>query len=316
MILLEKLLTGLEVGVESFAVCDVRGDSHLSFEPSDSATVHYTLAGAGTVRLGGGAAIAARRHSFMVVPPGVRQRIEAACDGGHGALPEAVCGPVAEGLERLTAGSGKHGVVMACGAIRATYRRTVGLFDYLREPIVEDFADTDPIRIAFESLLDELAAPQPGTRALTEALMKQCLVLLLRRHCASGECRVSWLTALEDPRLGAAVTAMLDAPQTSFTVERLAEVAGMSRSAFAEHFSHAFDRPPMDFLKEVRLRRAAHMLRTSALPVKAVAKSVGYDSRSYFSRAFKAFYGVDPASFRGAPAAPPVEPAPPVYAAR
>ena len=40
------------------------------------------------------------------------------------------------------------------------------------------------------------------------------------------------------------------------------------------------------------------MLGTCALPVKTVAARVGYASRSHFSRAFKAAYGVDPTAFR------------------
>lgn len=301
--LLEKLLAGLEVGVEPFAVCDVRGDAHLAFDASDTATVHYALAGAGTIRIADGPAIDVRAHTFMVVPPGVRQRIEAGGGGGQATVPALACSPLADGLERITAGSGKHGLILACGAIRATYRHGKGLFDYLREPIIEDFTDDDPICSAFEALLGELASPQPGTDALSDALMKQCLVLLLRQHCASGECRVSWLSALEDPQLGAAVTAMLDDPGAPFTLDRLAEIAGMSRSAFTMHFADAFGRSAMDFLKELRLRRAANTLANTSLPVKTVATSVGYASRSYFSRAFKAFHGIDPAGFRARGAA-------------
>ncbi len=60
--------------------------------------------------------------------------------------------------------------------------------------------------------------------------MQQCLVLLLRRHCASGECHVPWLAALEDARLGEALTAMLDSPQAAHTLESLATVSRMSPS--------------------------------------------------------------------------------------
>ncbi|MCB1885358.1 MAG: helix-turn-helix transcriptional regulator [Geminicoccaceae bacterium] len=54
----------------------------------------------------------------------------------------------------------------------------------------------------------------------------------------------------------------------------------------------------MEFLKELRLHRATRLLETTDLPVKAVARNVGYDSRSYFSRAFRARYGVDPTAYR------------------
>ena len=297
MILLERLLAGLDVGVEPFAVCDVRGEDRLTFDRDDGATVHYTLAGAGVLRIGDGAPLTLNRHDFVVVPPRQRQRIEAG-GGRHATLPARACRPLGEGLRQIAVGDGERGVVMACGVIRVTYRRTTGLFDYLREPIVESFADDPPVRRAFETFLAEMAAPRPGTRALAEAVMKQCLVVLLRRHCASGECRVPWLTALEDPRLGAVVAAMLDDPAAPLTVAGLADIAGMSRSTFAAHFVAAFGRPPMDFIKELRLRRAARLLVEGDLPIKSVARAVGYDSRSYFSRAFKARYGVDPARFR------------------
>ena len=46
------------------------------------------------------------------------------------------------------------------------------------------------------------------------------------------------------------------------------------------------------------------------MPVKVIAASVGYTSRSYFSHAFKAAYGVDPSAYRGrcADAAKAIEP--------
>ena len=72
----------------------------------------------------------------------------------------------------------------------------------------------------------------------------------------------------------------------------------MSRSAFADHFTSAFGQSPIEFLKQVRLYRAARLLEATNLPIKAVAKSVGYESRSYFSRAFRAVYGVDPTEYR------------------
>ena len=298
MILLEKLLAGLEVTVRPFAVCDVRGAAHLALDASEFATVHYTLAGSGLVRVAGAPPVEARPYSFIIVPPGMAHRIEPV-DGGSPLAPvDPDAAPLPAGLERHAVGSGDHGVIVACGAVRVTYHATTDLFDYLDGPIAESFTDDTPIRAAIAALLAELADPRAGTAAFAEAVMKQCLVVLLRRHCVGGECRVPWLSALENPRLAAALEAMLDTPEAPHTVEKLATIAAMSRSAFAQHFTLAFGRPPMELLKELRLRRAAQMLKTSEAPVKSVAHAVGYSSRSYFSRAFKAFYGIDPAAYR------------------
>jgi len=81
-----------------------------------------------------------------------------------------------------------------------------------------------------------------------------------------------------------------------------------SRSAFTERFVQVFAQPPIDFLMKVRLRIAAHLLTTTVLPVKVVARTIGYDSRSYFSRAFRAVYGQGPADFRTFGTSPEDEP--------
>ena len=133
--------------------------------------------------------------------------------------------------------------------------------------------------------------------------MRQCLILLLRRQYERAAEQIPWLAALESGRLGRAVTAIFDRPDAPYTVQQLADIAGMSRAAFAGHFKDTFGRSPIDYLREVRLCRAAKLLATTDMPVKAVAAQVGFTSRTYFSRAFKAFAGTSPADYRDLPPA-------------
>ena len=72
----------------------------------------------------------------------------------------------------------------------------------------------------------------------------------------------------------------------------------MSRSSFALRFALAFGTTPMEFVKGVRLRYAAKLLRSTDLPVSVIASKIGYASRTHFSRTFRAAYGRDPQSFR------------------
>ena len=295
MILLDRLLDGLDIRVETFALCQVSASEPLTLRRDPRPTVHYSLAGGGRLHAGGLPPIAFGRHSFIVLPPCMPARLEA--DASEGV--EAWRGPSrCERLPGAGATQETSAAVLACGRIAATFRGSAGLFDHLSEPIVDDFACDDGICQPFEALLAEIAEPKPGTTALVDGLMRQCLVLLLRRYCESGECRLPWLSALEDPRLGRALVAMLEHPERDFSLAGLAELAGMSRSSFAAHFTETFGRTPIELLKDLRLRRAAELLRTTDLPVKAVAPRVGYASRSYFSRAFKAHYGVDPLAYR------------------
>jgi len=288
MISLERLLDGLEVQIDAPVVHDVRGDGARAGTRLHAPTVHYRLSGSGSVELVGGATLRFARHRVMVLPAGWRTGI-GPVDDAHAADPD---------------------VVTACGQIRAAFLGSMGLFDHLREPLVENLADDDPIRRSFQELVDEIAAQRPGFRTMAEALLRRCLVLLLRRHCEHGDNRLSWLAALEDARLGRAVAAMQERPEHAFTLPRLAEVAGMSRSVFAARFAGALGESPIEFLKRLRLARAARLLTGTDMPVKTVAAEVGYSSRSSFTRAFLARHGARPTAFRAAAreATPPARP--------
>jgi transcriptional regulator GlxA family with amidase domain len=82
-------------------------------------------------------------------------------------------------------------------------------------------------------------------------------------------------------------------------VDSLADAVSMSRSVFAERFTEAFGRSPMNLLHHVRMQRAALLLRQNdGLSLDQVAQCVGFMSRSHFSQAFNKHYGFSPAAHR------------------
>lgn len=295
---LESIFDGLDVEVEPFAVCEVRGKGRLALPPRANAVIHFALAGEGRLIMADRGPIGLISGTVVIVPPGKTHRLESSPDTEGFSDPLPHCAPLPEVWERIQSGEGVNGVLIACGDLKATYREGLGLFEYLTEPIVENLGDDARAAAAFRSLLEELALPRAGTGAMARALMLQCLVAVLRRQFSHLSGSVSWLAALENPRLGGAIRAMVERPGDDYSLEGLADGAGMSRSSFVEHFSDAIGKPPIDFLRDVRLRRAATLLRTTDRPVKSIAASVGYRSRSYFSRAFKAQFGVPPETFR------------------
>jgi len=107
------------------------------------------------------------------------------------------------------------------------------------------------------------------------------------------------LTAIEDGRLGLVIDRLLANPAARYTVDSLAQMASMSRSAFMERFVAAFGRPPMSFLHDIRMQRAARLLRADKqLSLDEIAGRVGYASRSHFSSAFLKRYNTTPTAFR------------------
>lgn len=295
---LDRILDGLEVRTSSFALCEVRGNGRFTLKEEDKTSMHCVLAGEGVGWQVSGQDVSLSPHTVIIIPPGTEIAITCHRDGGWiDAEPE--CDLLPEDWIRLTIGDGKESVSLACAFLNAQHMQTCGLFDYLHEPMIVDLAEDQSFREPFKLLMREMAAPRPGTKALADLLMKQCLIALLRRQSEpNGEFSGPWLAAVTNPALGKAIAAILDSPARSHTVSALAETAGMSRTAFSEQFKQLTGRTPIDFLKEVRLRLATKLLTSTNLPVKTIATRVGFSSRSYFSTSFKAFTGVGPADFR------------------
>ena len=306
--MLDRLLDTLDITLNAFALCEIQHGYQLRFDPMDTVVVHYVLAGSGILRMGSGGEATLQPDRMVVVPPGhtqwlgtdnrTRPVIEVLSD-------ERCARLSADGLVRFTAGAAGNEVeggswpklVVVCGAITANYGGGFGLFDTLLLPLAADAAEVPGLHGAFSLLFTELSCPGVGTRALAEALMTQCLILLLRRELArSGGSQL--FVALHDARLARAVTSVLEHPAAPYTVASLAAMAGMSRTSFAVHFQATYGETPLDFVQRVRLRHAATLLRTTALPVKVIAAAVGYASRSHFSRAFHTAYGIEPRGYR------------------
>ena len=296
---LDKLLGALELDVDPFAVCDVRRDWAVAMAPDEHVTLHFCVQGAGVVRAGSRHTSPFGPGALIVVPSGIQHRVEPEA-GSSDELDAAAECAVEQGLRMLRAGDEGPGVRLVCGRVRACYLGGLSVFGGLREPAVVQFPGDASLDRLFESMLAEQAALGPGSTVLLRALMMQCLVALFRRLCSEGDCRLSWLAALEDPRLGAALAQMVEHPARAHSLESLAAAAGMSRSSFAEHFSRTLGRTAMEFLRQTRLRRAAALLRTTTDSVQSVAEAVGFSSRSHFSTAFRNSYGVDPATYRRA----------------
>ena len=296
--LLERLLATLDVRLHAFAVCEIRTGWRLVFDAMDAVIIHYVLAGTGALQTEGGAAFSFGPKSILIIPPGRKQSLSRPNGPVRDVYASEGCSLIADGLVKFDAGSGKGEIITICGTISATYGGAFGLFDSLSDPLVETFGAIEVVRAAFETMLEELQKPRVGTRVLTEGLMKQCLVLLLRQHFERQSTTSPLFAALQDQRLARAVAAVVERPGAHYALSDLASLAGMSRSSFSERFSRTFGQSPLDFVITVRLRHAAHLLATTQLPVKLVADAVGYSSRSHFSREFKAAYGVDPTAYR------------------
>ena len=82
------------------------------------------------------------------------------------------------------------------------------------------------------------------------------------------------------------------------TLEKMAEIAGVSRALFCRIFRQATGATPQKYLNRHRIRLASTELLYSDTPIKDIAARCGFADVHHFSRVFKSFAGTSPAGFR------------------
>ena len=168
----------------------------------------------------------------------------------------------------------------------------------------EDSEKAD-LRWALERMRRELVEARPGGVLVAQHLAHMVLVQALRLYLSGSAGRhVGWLFALADPQLAAAVGAMHAEPGSRWTLPALANKAGMSRSGFARAFKATVGTSPIEYLTKWRMLLAGTRLAGGNQSVSSVAASLGYESESAFSTAFKRVMGCSPRRYaRSAPPA-------------
>jgi len=239
---------------------------------------------------------------LVLLPGGTPHRMQ---DG-----PEPMAGSLPELSEELSApprepyNLGKSGALtrLLSGRFRFEVELARPLVDALPPLLLQRGQGTGPpvwLRIGLQFLADERSQSRPAQQAVINRLADILFIQLLRSHIGElPEGSGNWLLALRDRALSAALSAMHRAPERAWTVPELAEIASLSRSAFAERFNHVLGQPPLAYLTEHRMRLAAWQLRHSSQPVCRIAEQVGYSSETAFSQAFKRSHGESPSAYR------------------
>jgi AraC-like DNA-binding protein len=157
--------------------------------------------------------------------------------------------------------------------------------------------------LAFQSVLEMLAVetenPSLGTEAVISRLFELMFVHAIRAYSAQHQALPrGWLAAISHKNLGEAVRALHANLERGWTVESLARVAGMSRSAFAYKFKNVVGETPLEYLTRWRMQKAAGLIRRGNLSLSDICTNVGYDSEAAFNRMFKRTTGMTPGAFR------------------
>ena len=196
----------------------------------------------------------------------------------------------AAGLSGMEAADDETSLVAARITISGVGRQLVGaLPDCISVPMSED----PYLTAVVTPLIEEATMPRCGGQAAFQRLCEVVVIRLLRHAMEEGKADTGLLNGLANPRIAAALVAIHEVPGEPWTLEKLAETAGMSRTQFAVTFKELVGTTPMGYLSNWRLDIARSELETGR-QVKAVASLCGFASPAAFSRAFSRRFGYSP----------------------
>ena len=233
----------------------------------------------------------------IIIPRGLAKQIN-----GRGLVrnfldAETFC-PLVPGITNFgPTSSAENSLILGCATVHASLVPKLSMFEDTSMPLV--CLDQNKIAASiFKAILEELLNPGIGAKALVDTLMKQILLLLLRDNLKNSGTASPTGIAPADSQIARAIDIIVTRPQDPHTVHKLAHLVGMSRSSFTRNFADKVGMSPMRYVQAARLTLASALLKSLTIPIKSIAASVGYASRSQFSRAFVSMFGADPTTFR------------------
>ena len=198
-------------------------------------------------------------------------------------------------LHRLH-GTLQEGAELVCATIEFGAGMLNPLIASLPEPLVLPLDALPELAPTLQLLFSEALSESPGRQAAMDRLFEYLFVLLIRSSMDARLIDGGILMGLSDSRLSRAIEAMHQHPETSWSLEQLAQFAGMSRARFAVHFRQTVGMTPFDYLTDWRLGVAQTMLRKGN-SLKLIATAVGYANPTALTRIFTQRVGMSPSEW-------------------
>lgn len=87
-------------------------------------------------------------------------------------------------------------------------------------------------------------------------------------------------------------------PSFDYSLENLSQQSGLSQAKLQEGFKLMFARTVTEYIRHIRLEEARDLIANSELNISEIVYTIGFSSRSYFSKIFKKKYNISPSEFK------------------
>ncbi|WP_230174815.1 AraC family transcriptional regulator [Rhizobium sp. CECT 9324] len=298
---LSEVLQDFRLSGVNYSRCELRHPWSIAFPQQQLLRFHFVSQGPCWIHTTALGWQELRDGDLVLLPQGIAHRLASAPDVVDDSLNECqvtklgtnICDVVREGTGATS--------TLFCGSMALGVCALDPLIA-LMPPIIKgcDVAGNDPIiGPLLAAMTVEATHPQMGSATILSRMADLLTARLIRCwvNC-TGAPTVGWLAAIRDPNIGRALAAMHRDPGHIWTLERLAAVAGQSRSVFAERFSAVLGEGAVHYLARMRMQHARELLGQSGMSVADVASRLGYESEASFARAFKRITSVSPGVVR------------------
>lgn len=265
--------------------------------PAGAPCLHHVQSGGIDIRVGSGDPVTLRANELALLLHGDAHRVD--LEGGG--VAQSVDEFLDADMRVAEAGPSEPSMRAFWGSFSFDSDLAMRVLQPLPPVIVLSDLKEHPIEwldLVCDLILQENAAGRPGAAVMVSRLLDLLLIQILRRWAQSADSLPGWLAAAKDDRIARAVAAIHQDPAQDWTNERLATLAGMSKSSFVERFRQVMGQRPGSYLRHWRLDRAAEALQHSTATIDGIAATVGYASQEAFSRAFQSRFGASPSAWR------------------
>jgi AraC-like DNA-binding protein len=276
----------------------------LALPPFDNCVMfHVVTAGESWVEVAGADPYLLRPGELALVAHGAGHQLMSAPGLTTAKLFDLERDQVSERYEILRHGGGGAACTAICGVVQFDNPAARQLVRLLPPLIIVSAWGSAPqtewIHSTLRLIADEARESRAGGETVITRLADILVIQAIRAWIARDPAaKTGWLGALQDQQIGRAIASIHRSPRTPWTLESLASDVGMSRSAFAERFTHLVGEPAMRYVLRWKMQTALSWLKGDNLSVGQAATRLGYESEAAFSRAFKRVIGVSPGTAR------------------
>lgn len=274
----------------------VKGEWGVGMERRDGTYFHFLAQGTAFFALDGQAEVQMVPGDVVVLPQGAPHRLRSSPTSKAVSLGEFVKN------SHTLYSRDPDATIVLCGSFAIDRYMLTPAIRSLPPSLhlqAESGGATAPVAEVLKALRNEVETAKIGSKTVVRNLLSNLFIFILRQWSESETAEAgSWFFAMQNRQIAKALAGIHQSPENVWTLDILAREAGLSRSAFAQHFRKSVGETPHAYLTRWRLGIAAQLLGQTSLSIHEIAEKVGYSSEYSFNRAFKQARGRTPTKER------------------